>query len=202
MLGCSCRRDAASPLTGDAMAVAIPDILTRKFDKRFALFDADGDGMLTKDDFEAAAVRFLAAFGVPAGSAKGRDVLAAYASMWNALIHSADNDSDGQLTRAEFVAYLAGEEFRTNGYAVTAGRIAESILAVCDADGDGRISYEEFAAIPGISALPDDERRAVFGRLDTDASGHLDVGEIHAAQRDFYSSTDPDAPGNLIFGRL
>lgn len=184
------------------MAFAVPDVLARKFDKRFALFDADGDGVLTKDDFEAAAARFLAAFGVPGDSAKGRDVLAAYASMWNALIHSADGDSDGRLTRAEFVAYLAGDEFREHGYTVTAGRVAESVLAVCDTDGDGRISYEEFATIPGISALPDDERREVFDGLDTDASGHLDIGEIHAAQRDFYRSTDPDAPGNLIFGRL
>ncbi|MEW9556207.1 EF-hand domain-containing protein [Nonomuraea sp. NPDC050783] len=184
------------------MTGAGPDILSRKFDKRFTLFDADGDGVLTKDDFEASAVRFLAAFGLAPDSAKGRDVLAAYASMWNALIHSADDDSDGQLTRDEFISYLAGQEFRTHGYAVTAGRIAESILTVCDTDGDGRISYEEFAAIPGISALPDDERREVFDRLDTDASGHLDISEIHAAQRDFYRSTNPDAPGNLIFGRL
>ncbi|WP_066366612.1 EF-hand domain-containing protein [Herbidospora mongoliensis] len=184
------------------MTFAVPDALARKFDKRFALFDADGDGVLTKDDFEAAATRFLAAFDVPADSAEGRDVLAAYAGMWNALIHSADVDSDGRLSRDEFVAYLAGDEFRAHGYAVTAGRVAESVLAVCDSDGDGRISYDEFAAIPGISALPDGERREVFTRLDTDGSGHLDIGEIHAAQRDFYHSTDPDAPGNLIFGQL
>ncbi|GAB1820065.1 EF-hand domain-containing protein [Herbidospora sp. RD11066] len=184
------------------MTFAVPDALARKFDKRFALFDADGDGVLTKDDFEAAAARFLAVFEVPADSAKGRDVLAAYAGMWNALIHSADDDSDGQLTRDEFVAYLAGEEFRSHGYDATAGRVAESVLAVCDTDGDGRISYDEFAAIPGISTLPDDERREVFGLLDTDGSGHLDIGEIHAAQREFYHSTDPGSPGNLIFGKL
>ncbi|MEU7745664.1 EF-hand domain-containing protein [Nonomuraea sp. NPDC049158] len=182
--------------------MSVPDVLARKFDKRFTLYDADGDGVLTRDDFQIAATRFLAAFGVPPDSAKGRDVVAAYASMWNALIHSADDDSDGHLSRAEFVAYLAGQEFRTSGYAATAGRIAESVLTVCDTDGDGRISYEEFAAIPGICALPDAERREVFDRLDTDGSGHLDIGEIHAAQRDFYDSTDPGAPGNLIFGRL
>ncbi|MEU7856363.1 EF-hand domain-containing protein [Nonomuraea sp. NPDC049141] len=184
------------------MSFAVPDVLARKFDKRFTLFDADADNVLTRDDFQIAATRFLAAFGVPIDSAKGRDVVAAYASMWNALIHSADSDSDGQLTRAEFTAYLTGEEFRTSGYAATAGRIAESVLTVCDTDGDGQISFQEFAAIPGISSLPDDERREVFDRLDTDGSGQLDISEIHAAQRDFYHSTDPDAPGNLIFGRL
>ncbi|MEU4226264.1 hypothetical protein AB0F17_18350 [Nonomuraea sp. NPDC026600] len=184
------------------MSFAVPDVLARKFDKRFTLFDADADGVLTRDDFQIAATRFLAAFGEPADSAKGRDVLAAYASMWNALIHSADSDSDGRLTRAEFTAYLAGEEFRTSGYAATAGRIAESVLTVCDTDGDGRLSYQEFAVIPGISSLPDDERREVFDQLDTDGSGQLDISEIHAAQRDFYRSTDPNAPGNLIFGRL
>ncbi|MFF5213018.1 EF-hand domain-containing protein [Streptosporangium sp. NPDC000396] len=184
------------------MSFAVPDVLARKFDKRFTLFDVDGDGVLTRDDFQITATRFLTAFGVPADSAKGRDVMAAYASMWNALIHSADSDSDGHLTRAEFTAYLAGEEFRTSGYAATAGRIAESVLTVCDADGDGRVSYQEFAVIPGISSLPDDERREVFNRLDTDGSGHLEISEIHAAQRDFYNSTDPTAPGNLIFGRL
>ncbi|MEV6158997.1 EF-hand domain-containing protein [Nonomuraea sp. NPDC052129] len=182
--------------------MSVPDVLARKFDKRFTLYDADGDGVLTRDDFQLAATRFLAAFGVPADSAKGRDVVAAYASMWNALIHSADDDSDGHLSRAEFTAYLSGQEFRTSGYAATAGRIAESVLTVCDIDGDGRISFEEFAAIPGICSLSEAERREVFDRLDTDGSGHLDISEIHAAQRDFYASTDPGAPGNLIFGRF
>ncbi|MCG5213027.1 CREC-EF hand family protein [Streptosporangium soli] len=184
------------------MPPATSEVLARKFDKRFTLFDADADGLLTRDDFTAAAVKFLQVFAVPLDSAKGRDVLAAYASMWNALIHSADGDSDGRLTRAEFIAYLTSEDFRTHGYAATAGRIAEAVLTVCDTDGDGRVSYEEFTTIPGITSLPETERRAVFDQLDTDNSDHLEISDIHAAQRTFYTSADPQAPGNLIFGRF
>jgi len=184
------------------MSVAETDLLHRKFDQRFALFDADGDGRLTKTDFDRTARTFLGAFGVPAESPRGRDVLAAYASLWNGLIHSADDDGDGRLSRAEFRAYLSSAEFRTFGYDATCGRIAEAVLAVCDTDGDGRLSYQEFGAIPGIAALPEGERREVFDRLDADGSGQLDLAELHAAQREFYTSADPQAPGNRLFGRL
>jgi hypothetical protein len=52
--------------------------------------------------------------------------------------------------------------------------------AVCfrslDADADGRVTWQEFQALPGAE-------RAVFDRADADAGGVLDHDEWHAFER-------------------
>ncbi|MFC5827273.1 EF-hand domain-containing protein [Nonomuraea insulae] len=178
------------------------EYLAQKFRRRFDLFDANGDGQLEKEDFEATAQAFLDTFDVPEDSPRGRAVRAAYAGLWNALIHAADDDRDGRLTPAEFTAYLSSADFRAHGYDVTFGRVAEAVIAVCDTSGDGLISYPEFQRVPGVDRLPEPERRAAFEALDKDGSGTLDLRELQAAQRQYYTSDDPGAPGNLLFGRI
>jgi len=41
-----------------------------------------------------------------------------------------------------------------------------------------------------------------FARLDLGRNGVLDAAELTAAITQFFTSPDPDAPGNLAFGRL
>jgi Ca2+-binding EF-hand superfamily protein len=179
------------------------ELLLRKLDKRFRLFDADGDGYLIKSDVDRAARACLGHFGESVGTPKGRDVMAAYASLWNALVHNLDTDNDGQVSFEELARYVTAAEFQEGtGYELTFGRIAESVLALCDTDGNGTISFPEFRAIPGIAGLGENEAREAFERLDTDGSGYLDITELHAAQRAFYTSTDPSHPGNLLFGQV
>ena len=73
-----------------------------------------------------------------------------------------------------------------------------------DADHDRKgvldsAGYTRLAAAYGASA---GQAARAFARLDLDRNGVLDAAELTAAITQFFTSPDPDAPGNLTFGRL
>ncbi len=52
-----------------------------------------------------------------------------------------------------------------------------------DKDGDGKISKEEFKAMPRIQKLPEEKQDKIFARLDKDGDGSLSREEISNFQR-------------------
>src|SRR5262249_40587921 len=86
---------------------------------------------------------------------------------------------------------------------VTVGALAEAFLAIADADGDGRVSPPEFRAFQGghFPHLTEVNANEAFAHLDTDDDGHLSAEEFIRAIIEYWSSPDPDAPGNWWIGR-
>ena len=54
----------------------------------------------------------------------------------------------------------------------------EEVWKLADADHDGFISKDEFAAMPRIQNLPEEKRETIFKRLDKDADGKLSKEEL------------------------
>lgn len=52
------------------------------------------------------------------------------------------------------------------------------LWAKADADGDGKLSLEEFGALPRIQNLPEEKREHIFKRLDKDDDGFLSREEL------------------------
>ncbi|MFD3547635.1 hypothetical protein ACFWUW_18875 [Streptomyces sp. NPDC058655] len=50
--------------------------------------------------------------------------------------------------------------------------------------------------------LTAEDADAPFARIDKNHDGYLSVDELLDAVRDYYTGTDEDAPGNLLFGEL
>ncbi|WP_018348367.1 EF-hand domain-containing protein [Longispora albida] len=184
------------------MSAVAPDFLVRKLDKRFDMLDADGSGYLEAADFQSIARRFLAYFSVPDDNERAQAVLSAYEELWTAL-SGADADGDGRIVRQEFRDRLLSADFQ-EGDAVEAtfGRVVAACNVITDVDGDGLISYPEFRHLPGLAELTEDECRSAFGRMDRDGDGGLSVEEIKRGVAEFYTSSDPDAPGNWMFGKV
>ncbi|MFD6877298.1 MULTISPECIES: hypothetical protein [unclassified Streptomyces] len=55
--------------------------------------------------------------------------------------------------------------------------------------------------IKSLGASPADLKVA-FAKLDTDGDGTLGREEIRRATEEYYTSEDPTAPGNWLFGNL
>jgi Ca2+-binding EF-hand superfamily protein len=49
---------------------------------------------------------------------------------------------------------------------------------------------------------PSEDVEAAFDRLDLDQDGNISVTELVEAARQYYTSTDPDAAGNWLFGPI
>jgi len=184
---------AAGPLAGGQRAV---------LSRRFAVLDANGDGTWQLADYEQQARALCDAFGHDPDSPPGRAVAAGQRALFSALLAHMDADGDQQISPDEFAAAVGRpiEDRPRFDAAVTA--TARSLIQVADHHRKGVLDppgYARLAAAYGASA---GQAARAFARLDLDRNGVLDAAELTQAITQFFTSRDPDAPGNLAFGRL
>ncbi|MFF7251139.1 EF-hand domain-containing protein [Embleya sp. NPDC008237] len=164
----------------------------------FALFDVDGNGVVTADDFRERADRIVEQF-PDADPQKVQAVRRQYADLWQELAEAADADGDGKVTESEFTAVL--ESASPQAAAATIGRhMAEFTLA--DTNGDGHLDRREIVPLLKGYGVQASRVDTVMSVLDKDGDGRISGDEYAAMLRDVYVGTEPSAPGVDLFGRL
>jgi hypothetical protein len=98
---------------GRATVATTPDVtLDRETTHRFGMWDANGNGVLTEDDFLHVGKEILAAYGVTEDSPKGKSVVEGIRAFWARHLEGMDLDADAQITLEE---YRAGVERNIRG---------------------------------------------------------------------------------------
>ncbi|SEL78665.1 EF-hand domain-containing protein [Streptacidiphilus jiangxiensis] len=182
--------------------ITVDGVLDRKLDRVYTMLDSDGDGGLVETDVTALADNLGAAFGLPADSPKVRALRASLAELWNADVRFMDSDGNGVVDRQEFIAGMrrsAADD--REAYLDRLDVMVEAWMGICDADDNGLIDQHEFVTMytRTLGASPTDLVLA-FSELDLDGNGTLDREEIRKATEEYYTSDDPQAPGNWLFG--
>ena len=77
-------------------------VLQHRIDSTFAHYDVNGNGVIELADIYALANRLLRAFGEPAASERGRDLVEAYDRFWEMLVDHCDADRDGKIGPEEY----------------------------------------------------------------------------------------------------
>ncbi|MEV7415319.1 EF-hand domain-containing protein [Streptomyces sp. NPDC089919] len=179
------------------------DILRDKISHGFDLLDTDGDGALTEADHVVMGDRAADQLGYPHGSVEHTRMVDAYVAIWRDLHAPHVGGPDGRLTKQEFVTSTLTLAADPEAAATTVGALARAFFAIADADGNGSVDKNEFDAFqrshfPAIGQADLDE---AFGHLDLDGNGVLSPAEFESAVIEYWSSTDPAAPGNWWMGR-
>ncbi|QWF77744.1 EF-hand domain-containing protein [Amycolatopsis sp. CA-230715] len=179
------------------------DLLTAKIGHGFDYLDADGDGLLTEHDHVVCGQQVAASMGHAPGSDAERRIIDAYLAIWRDLHLPHLPEGTTSITKEQFVASTRSLASDAAAAAATVGALAEAFLAIADTDEDGTVSPAEFLAFqrghfPGLTQAEADE---AFAHLDTDGDGALSTAEFVSAIVEFWSSSDPDAPGNWWMGR-
>lgn len=180
----------------------VPDLLTAKISKGFEHLDADGDGQLTEHDHVLMGQRVAASLGHPAGSPAEQRIIDAYLRIWRDLHLPHLPDGDTAITRDQFLTSTRSLAADPDAAAATVGELARAFLAIADTDQDGQVGPAEFLAFqrghfPGLTEAVADQ---AFRHLDRDGDGRLSAEEFTSAIVEFWSSADPDAPGNWWLG--
>jgi Ca2+-binding EF-hand superfamily protein len=176
-------------------------LLRSKLTLRFTLFDADRDGYVDANDFTEQARRMLMAAGIAADAPQAHRLHEEYERGWDRLCRQVGRDRDARLAVEEFIdAWNAVVE--AEGFDQVMLPIIDNIMELMDTDGDDKLGQQEFTR--WLTAYQVDEPDAVeaFRRLDRDGTGRIDRTELTAAFVEFYTGTDPDAPGAWLYGPL
>ncbi|GGS04932.1 calcium-binding protein [Streptomyces aureoverticillatus] len=129
----------------------------RRIAARFATFDQDGNGYISREDFSTAAQALLAEFGVPARSEKGQALYIGAEAFWQGMAGIADRDGDQRITKDEFVGG-AVKRLRDNParFAEIARPFLHALIALADGDGDASVSADEVQRVLRVLGVQPD----------------------------------------------
>ena len=156
--------------------------------QHFELLDADADGHLEREEWEAPARRILEALGEPGTSPRARAVVTSYQEMWNYLSVKTGTGA-GALTFGQFERAIDSHMVNP-GDANFSDLLRDAVSAVADLfdrDAKGAVTPEGFAN--WLKAVGADASKApeTFRQIDMDDDGDLTVDELVQAVRDYYA---------------
>lgn len=183
------------------MAGTLERTLEQKVEHRFGMWDSNGDGVLTEDEFIGAAQRVLDAYGASEDSPKGKAVMEGMRGFWARHLEGMDADHDARISREEYRAAVERSIRGNAGVEAVVVPFWQAVLDLADEDGTGALDAAEFARVMAAFGVSQDDADYTFGNIDADGNGQITPGEWLEALRQFWTSADPDAPGNTLFGR-
>ncbi len=177
------------------------DLQTRKFNYVFTWFDQNGDGWLTRDDFEKIAGLFTAL--ADEKDEKNKTAMKkAFMHWWDLLLEAGDGTPGEKIGKEEFDRIMKSSVIAPENFENAVGGIADGLIGALDRDGNGSLSREEYVRMYDALGVPPATSGEAFKRLDRDGSGELSYAEFRQAIVEFYLSADPNAPGNWLLGAM
>jgi Ca2+-binding EF-hand superfamily protein len=179
----------------------LTDLQKRKLTRFFNVWDADGDGAITRQDPEKMAQSLAGLQGLEPGSPQYEAFYSGFTLYQNDFIQAVDMDESGRVTLEEWLAYhdeMLQSEERFRGTALMA---IQAMFQLMDQNEDGNISLEEYGE--WMRTFGVDEQAItdkVFQKLDVNGDGMLSQEETIELTREFFYSNDPDARGNWALG--
>lgn len=180
------------------------DMLTAKIEYGFDQLTARSGGVLDGPTHVAMGRRSAAAIGHALGSADEARMIEAYLNVWRTVHLPRVPAGSRGLDKREFVRNMlelaAGDP---SACKAVLGALAETFFGLADHDRDGRLDRDEFWAFqhghfPELTHTALDE---AFDHLDADHDGYLSRKQFTGAIVEYWTSSDPDAPGNWWLGR-
>ncbi|HEX7307391.1 EF-hand domain-containing protein [Lentzea sp.] len=174
-------------------------VLQHRIDSTFAHYDVNRNGVIELADVYALANRLLRAFGEPASSERGRELVEAYDRFWEMLVEHCDIDRDGRIGPVEYRAAMIEAFVEGGPINVDLLEVVQSLLDIMDTNGDGRVDEAEFGVLLRARGLSPRECGTAFAHLDTDGDGAISVDEYVAAVRDYYTNPAEGTPGSWLY---
>ena len=173
-----------------------------KCDRLFALYDADGDGYITRNDIDLLLRSLLGNAGLDADSPKGLAVSREFADVWEELAGLADADSDGRVTRDEYRAAMAGLPPEAARLHEAYRRALGAWFDVLDTDDDGSLPADWLAGMYAHGNIPAQDAAEAVRAMDTNGDGSIERDEFVAMWMDFFTNGDAEAPSSRLLGQL
>lgn len=167
----------------------------RKYNRMFDIIDADGDGVIVKNDLRKLAHNVVGGIGRDSSAIEHE-----YLRAWDLIAAGAGADRDGQITRKQFHRSMARQADDDALIARTFRPAIEAEFGVLDTDLDGVVTKEEMTEMVGRFGVSPEAAGIGFDELDEDGDGFISFDEYFGAWLAYLTSGDPATPGSGLFG--
>ena len=179
----------------------LSEIQIRKLTNLFNAFDVNKDGLAERADHLAIVDRACSIRGFAPGTPSHGELHAKLLPIWEMLERHADTDGDRAVDLKSWLKYFDAvidgpPEGMTGAIAAGVG----NVLDMVDLDGDGRLNLSEYRALLRVYGINEEHAAQTFPRLDLDKDGFISRDEMLELFRQWFTSSDPAAPGNQLWG--
>jgi juvenile hormone diol kinase len=170
----------------------------RKMVRLFDVFDANGNGFLEAADLELVATNAAKLRGHAIGSPEHKKLHALYMGIWQAQQATKDRIPKEEWLAARDKVLADKQAFMQKWI----DGLADTLFRIVDANGDDRISLQEYEDFLKIHGRDPKDAALIFPKLDVDGDGFVSREEMKKAVVEFYFSDDATSPGNWLFGEV
>ncbi|GFG31972.1 hypothetical protein Cfor_01875, partial [Coptotermes formosanus] len=122
--------------------------------------------------------------------------------VWEGLQQKADANRDGQVSHEEWVS-MWNEYAKNPDKALDwQNRYMNFMFELEDSSGDGTIDESEFKSLCVSYGLSPEESAEAYNKFTSNKTVEITREVFAELWKQFFSSEDPDAPGNYIFGKV
>ena len=142
------------------------EILIRRYDKAFDLYDSNGNGYVEEADLKRLQGQFLEIFEESPTSTRAEELAALWGEYWQGLLTMMDHVVDGRISRQEWRdghTRLVSDDATYHRLFTPA---MTALFRLMDTDSDGQVGPAEWAQFPA------EHRKRCFRRDLVPAHGH------------------------------
>lgn len=172
----------------------------RKIARLFAMYDANKDGVIQKQDLHRVFLGLMNARGLTPDSPEFGSFETRWMSRWTKMREAADVNRDNLVTLNEYFDYFDRSLNAEGGYETQVRSIGDLAFMVSDRDGDGVITLDEFRGFYRAIGLDGSFADDLYRRLQLTPDSRMSKDANLELIRQFFTSEDPQAAGNWFMG--
>ena len=173
-----------------------------KLPNLFQMFDADKNGYLTKNDYLRIINGCATLRGWEKTSPEYANLYSTFYGQWAALTTMTGKSEEDQIESQEFLNFFDHLINDAENYKTVIDGVSQAIFGSFDLDDDGVLTVDEYRSFYQVMGIDDRSVSNIYGKLDLDANGSISIKELSELVDQFFSSQDPNAPGNELFGTI
>ena len=178
--------------------IMLTDVQKQKFTHQFKVMDGDKNGRVEWADYERIANNIVGTRGWKPGTQEYESLMGQYKYGWEQASPFA---VDGGVTLEKWLEHADAILATPGIYDTLVRPTAGMIFDTFDQDGDQKVSLQEWRDFFRCHGIEADEADRCFGKYDLNGDGYVSRSELVDLVGQFYMSSDPGAPGNLLFGQ-
>lgn len=157
----------------------------------FAMLDADGDGIVSKQEYLARTRNVALAMGLKDDDQRVVTARTLGERAWESM----DANGDGKMTFDEYSAWAGAEAFDT-----VCAPVLAALFDLADTDRDGALNLREFTALRTALNNPAPNAEAAFTALDTNGDGSISRADYIASIR-AHVTGESSPMGSALYSR-